>query len=169
MDEPQAPAAGADELALTSQVQQFLEELAVGSTSNLIGVLQDVQDRFGYLPTEAIEAVATRTKTPLASVYGVVSFYSQFYTTPHGRHTVRVCRGTACHVKGASAVLEAIQNSLDIQDGQTTEDKVFFLETVACLGTCFLAPVMMIGDEYFGDLAAGDVDTILNNYREAAS
>jgi len=148
-----------------SEIASFLDELGVSPDSNLIGVLQQVQDRFGFLPAEALRRIGRRMRIPLSRIYGVVSFYAQFYTEPHGRHTVRCCRGTACHVKGAGRVLDAVQKELGIREGETTADLQFHLESVACLGTCFLAPVMMIDNLYFGELGPQRVQSVLRSYR----
>ena len=142
------------------EIAALLDSLNVSPESNLIAVLQHVQERLGYLPPEAINEISRRTGIRLARVYGVVSFYAQFYTTPRGRHTVRCCCGTACHVKGAPSILAAIERSLGIKEGEATADMKFQLETVACLGTCFLAPVIMIDDQYFGGLTSQRVDAI---------
>ena len=147
-----------------AEVEGLLAELRTSAESNLIGVLQEVQARCGYLPPAALEAIGRRTKTPLSRVYGVVSFYTQFYTEPHGLHTIRCCRGTACHVKGAGRVLGAVERALGIKEGETTGDLRFYLEAVACLGTCFLAPVLMIDNQYFGKLTPRRVESILRNY-----
>ena len=146
------------------QVDALLDELGVSPDTNLVGLLQDVQERLGYLPAATLEKLSRRTRKPLSSIYGVVSFYAQFYTEPRGKHTILCCRGTACHVRGAGGVLDAIQRTLDVEDGQSTPDLEFYLETVACLGTCFLAPVMMIDDEYFGGLTPQRVEKILKKY-----
>ena len=148
-----------------AEIAAVLDELGVSLDSNLIGVLQDVQDHFGYLPPTALREVSRRTRIHLSRIYGVVSFYAQFYTEPRGRHTVRCCRGTACHVKGAGRVLAAIQRELGIEEGETTPDMLFYLETVACLGTCFLAPVMMIDNTYYGRLTPRQIQSILRTYR----
>lgn len=132
--------------------------------SNLISLLQDVQDHFGYLPAPALDSLSRRIRIPLSRIYGVVSFYAQFYTAPRGKHTILCCRGTACHVKGTARVLDMICQTLGIDEGQTTPDGEFYLETVACLGTCFLAPVMMIDAQYFGTLTPQRVETILTSY-----
>ena len=158
-----APAA-CDHGPSDDEIRALLDELNVSPESNLIGLLQDVQGRIGYLPPAALEQISRRTKIRLSRVYGVVSFYAQFYTEPHGRHTILCCRGTACHVKGASGVLDAIERTLEIKDGESTADLRFYLETVACLGTCFLAPVMMIDNEYFGKLTPQRVEAILKSY-----
>ncbi len=148
-----------------TEVQALLAELRISPESNLIAVLQQVQARFGYLPPEALKEVSRQIKIPLSRIYGVVSFYAQFYTEPHGRHTIRCCRGTACHVKGGGRVLEAIEQELGISEDESTPDLMFYLETVACLGTCFLAPVMMIDNQYFGQLTPRRVKTILRSYQ----
>lgn len=148
-----------------AEVEELLDSLAVARGCNLIGVLQEVQDRFGYLPRPALEGISRRAKLPLSRIFGVVSFYAQFYTEPRGRHTIRCCRGTACHVKGASRVLEAVKRALGIDEDETTPDMMFYLETVACLGTCFLAPVMMIDNQYYGMLTPQKVERILRSYR----
>ena len=141
-----------------------LDRLEITGDSNLIAVLQCVQDRFAYLPRPALQEISRRTGIPLSRIYGVVSFYAQFYTEPHGRHTVRCCRGTACHVKGAPRVLDSVEKVLGITDGHTTEDMKYYLETVACLGTCFVAPAMMVDDQYFGKLTPERVERILRSY-----
>lgn len=148
-----------------AEMQALFAELRISPESNLIAVLQQVQARFGYLPPEALKEVSRQIKIPLSRIYGVVSFYAQFYTEPHGRHTIRVCRGTACHVKGGGRVLEAVEQEIGISEGESTPDLMFYLETVACLGTCFLAPVMMIDNQYFGKLTPERVKTILRSYQ----
>jgi len=150
-----------------AEIAEHLDDLGVSPASNLIGILQDVQDHFGYLPPKALREISRRTRIPLSRVWGVVSFYAQFYTTPRGKHTVRCCRGTACHVKGAGRVLDAVQRELGVEEGETTPDMIFYLETVACLGTCFLAPVMMIDQQYFGGLTPQRVQSILRSFGAA--
>jgi len=151
------------------EVTILLDRLGVSPEANLIGVLQEVQTQFGYLPAPALEAVSRRMKTRLSHIYGVVSFYAQFYTEPRGKHTVRACRGTACHVKGASRVIDAIERTLGITDGETTDDRLFSLETVGCLGACFLAPVIMIDSQYYGKLTPQRAESILRSYQAKES
>ena len=160
-----AEVSSAPQLPTQEEIVALLEDLEVGPQSSLIGVLQDVQGRFGYLPPKALEEISRRTKVRLSRIYGVVTFYAQFYTEPRGRHTVLCCRGTACHVKGAARVLDAVKRVLGIEEGESTPDLEFYLETVACLGTCFLAPVMMIDDQYYGKLTPQRAETILKDYR----
>jgi len=118
-----------------------------GRKDKLIPILQQVQGEYGYLPEEAIAAIAKVTGLPGSRVYAVASFYSQFRFTPMGKHKVMVCRGTACHVQGAKRILEETERQLGIQQGETTEDLEYTLETVACIGCCALAPCMMIDEE----------------------
>ena len=147
----------------SKEIKTFLEQ-QVRTDGNLIGILQETQREFGYLPGQALEGIGKRMRIPLSRIYGVVSFYGRFYTSPRGRHTVRCCRGTACHVKGAGQILEAVKRHLKIDEDESTADLKFYLETVACLGTCFLAPVLMIDEEYFGKLTSQKVQTVIDNY-----
>ena len=118
-----------------------------GRKDKLIPILQQVQGEYGYLPEEAMAAIAKVTGLPESRVYAVASFYAQFRFTPMGKHKVMVCRGTACHVQGAKRILEETERQLGIQQGKTTEDLEYTLETVACIGCCALAPCMMIDEE----------------------
>ncbi len=133
----------------------------------LIPLLQEVQDGIGYIPPEAIEPIARSTGLFPAQVQGVITFYEQFHTTPRGKNIVRVCRGTACHVRGGRTILKIVKHNLDIEEGETTPDMQFTLETVPCLGTCFLAPAMMINKDYFGKLAPPKVRNIIQQYGKA--
>lgn len=132
-----------------------------GERGALIPILQDIQDIFGYLPQEALYKVSERLNMPMSRIYGVLTFYSQFYLEPRGRNTIKVCLGTACHVKGAPRILRKLEEMLGIKEGETTEDLKFTLETVRCLGTCFLAPVMMINQNYYGKLTPQRVERII--------
>ncbi len=131
-----------------------------GSQEELISVLQDVQERFGYLPKEAMFEVSKFLGIPESRVYAVASFYAQFRFTPIGKNTVMVCRGTACHVKGAPRILDEFKRELGIDENETTEDKEYTLETVACLGCCALAPCAMINDEVAANLTPKKVKTL---------
>jgi NADH-quinone oxidoreductase subunit E len=118
----------------------------------LIRVLQETQTALGYLPQEAIREIAERRSTPLSSVWGVATFYGQFRLKPQGKTVFRACHGTACHVAGASQITGVLEEALGIAVGETTEDLSATLETVACLGCCSLAPVVMVGEQTFGRL-----------------
>jgi len=133
----------------------------------LITMLQEFQAVYGYLPEVVLTYLSREVKIPLSQIYGVVTFYSQFYLTPRGRNIVRVCRGTACHVRGSGIILEALEEVLGVSEGETTEDLQFSLETVACLGTCFLAPVMMVNHSYYGKLDSQEARKIIKNYAKA--
>ncbi len=133
--------------------------------SSVIPALQRAQDAYGYLPRSVLAKIAEELGVPWARIYGVATFYAQFSFTPRGKHTIRVCRGTACHVSGATGIVDAVQDALGIQDGETTEDRLFTLQTVACLGTCSLAPVMLIDDTYHGRLTPQKITAILDRYR----
>jgi NADH-quinone oxidoreductase subunit E len=131
-----------------------------GSQEELISVLQDVQERFGYLPKEAMFEVSKFLGIPESRVYAVASFYAQFRFTPIGKNTVMVCRGTACHVKGAPRILDEFKRELGIDENETTEDQEYTLETVACLGCCALAPCAMINDEVAANLTPKKVKSL---------
>jgi NADH:ubiquinone oxidoreductase subunit E len=132
----------------------------------LIPLLQAIQAEVGYIPKEYVRIIAGGLGLFPAQVQGVISFYAQFYTEPKGKYLVRVCKGTSCHVRGGRQVLQAVQEELGIAEGETTEDYMFSLETVACLGTCFLSPAMMVGKDYYGLLTQRRVPSILKNYRK---
>ena len=119
---------------------------------NLIPLLQGVQNIYGYLPPASFLRLNKEVGLELAAMYGVATFYSQFRLYPVGKHIIKVCHGTACHVQNATKITEALMDSLKVKDGETTEDRMFTLESVACLGCCSLAPVLMIGDETYGKL-----------------
>jgi len=120
--------------------------------SRLIPLLQDIQDEMGFISPEAISAAARHLNIPESSVYGVVTFYSQFYLTRQGKHKIKVCQGTACHVRGADEIIRAVSARLGIGPGETTEDFEFSVERVACFGSCALAPVMVINDKVYGNV-----------------
>ena len=132
----------------------------------LIPLLQDVKERFGYVPPESIESIAEALNLSSSHVQGVITFYAGFSTEPRGRCVLKVCRGTACHVKGAKNILRIIQKDLDLQEGETSPDYQFTLETAACLGACFLAPAMMVDREYYGKLNPTKVTSVLGEYRK---
>ena len=123
-----------------------------GRKNELIPILQDVQEHLGYLPEEAMREIARYTGVPESRVYAVATFYTMFRFTPIGKYHFMVCRGTACHVKGAPRIVERLERELGIGVGETTSDKLFTLQTVRCLGCCGLAPVVTIGEDLYGKL-----------------
>jgi len=145
------------------EVDKILEKYE-REAGGLISILQEVQETYGYLPQEILSYLSGHSKVPLSKIYGIVTFYAQFSLVPRGRNTIKICQGTACHVKGGKRVLSKLEKALGIKAGQTSSDLKFTLETVRCLGTCFLAPVMMINRDYFGKLTPDRVSSILGQY-----
>ena len=131
----------------------------------LIQVLQDVNSEFNYLPENALRYISERLDIPLSQIYHVATFYTSFSLTPRGEHLIKVCQGTACHVRGGAKVLSEIQRILNIQPGETTSDLRFTLETVNCLGACALGPVVVIDDEYYSTTSA-KIEKLLKKYRK---
>ena len=145
-------------------VARIVSEYGHDYDSNLIAILQQTQDGYGYLPKSVLKEISRLTDVPLARIFGVVTFYSQFTLIPRGKHAVKICTGTACHVKGVEEVKQKVKEQLNVVEGETTADYQFTLETVACIGTCFLAPVMMVDDRYFGKLTTDTVTDIVKEY-----
>jgi len=135
-----------------------------GQKGALIPVLQEAQNIYGYLSKEVMQRIAAELKVPFSKVYGVATFYAQFHLQPRGRNIIRVCQGTACHVRGGAKVFEAVQKDLGIGSGETTTDLRYTLETVACLGACGLAPVMMVNDDTHGRLTPDRAVEIIKKY-----
>ncbi|MBQ7999620.1 MAG: NADH-quinone oxidoreductase subunit NuoE [Ruminococcus sp.] len=139
-----------------------------GVKGSLITVLQKAQDIYGYLPTDVIYHIAEATGNTPAKVMGVATFYTQFRLTPVGKYLIMLCQGTACHVNGSERIEAAITEELGIKDGETTEDGLFTLKCVACLGCCSLSPVMMINEETYGSLTPEKAIRILGDLRQKA-
>lgn len=132
------------------------------NSAKLIPILQEVQDEYRYLPEEVLTYVATSLRLPPAQVYGVASFYAHFSLEPKGKYVVRLCDGTACHVKGSMPILEALQKKLKLSDSKkTTDDMLFTVETVSCLGACGLAPVLVINEDVYGQVKADKAVTLI--------
>ncbi len=133
---------------------------------SLITILQKAQDIYGYLPLDVMYYIGEKTGNSPAKVMGVATFYTQFRTTPVGKHLIMLCQGTACHVNGSERVLKALCEELNIEDGGTTADGLFSLKTVACLGCCSLSPVMMVGEDTYGSLTPQKAVAIIREIRE---
>lgn len=133
--------------------------------SNLISILHDIQAKYGYIPEAKIREVAQRLKIPLVDVYGVVTFYKSFSLAPRGRHSITVCLGTACHVRGGPRVMQRISEILRIEPRETTEDQEFSLETVNCLGCCALGPMVVVDGKHHGLMNSAKVGILLRNYK----
>jgi len=132
--------------------------------SALIPLLQDIQGIYNYLPETALKDISEFVDIPLSRVYGVATFYNQFRLKPLGENVIKVCRGTACHVKSSANILFAIEHELNIKAGETTRDKKFTLEIVNCIGACSIAPVITINEDYYGRIAAKDIPKIIKNF-----
>lgn len=155
----------AEQVTVDLSLMDPLIEKYKGKKGNMIPLLQGTQELFGYIPCEAFTKLAENTGLKLSDMYGVATFYAQFRLNPVGKHIVKVCHGTACHVQNANELTEALEEALKIKDGETTEDGLFTLESVACLGCCSLAPVMMIGDDTYGKLTGAQSVKIVKNIR----
>jgi NADH-quinone oxidoreductase subunit E len=140
-----------------------------GEPGMLIPLLQAAQDGFGYIPPYAIEQISGVTGIPPAEIYGVITFYKQFRLKPLGRHLIRLCKGTACHVVGAEMIAQTLADELGIPPDETTDDGLFTYTVVACLGCCSLAPVLMIDEQTYGRMTPQKVRKLLRQYRQAAA
>ena len=139
------------------------------TTDDLIPLLQELQEAYGYLPPPVLMWVSERTGIPTSRMYGVITFYGQFYLEPHGKHTVTFCRGTSCHVRGGKKALDMTKSLLGIDDGETTDDMLFSLETVACVGACALSPVMVVDGKYYGKLTPRGAERVLRQLMQEES
>lgn len=149
-----------------TEVRDKLDEILshhTGKKDELIPILQEAQEQFGYLPSEVMLEIAKFLRLPESTVFGVSTFYAQFKFSPTGRRKVRLCRGTACHVRGAPRILEEVEKYLGIKPGETTEDLEYSLETIACFGSCALAPVIVVDDNVYGRMTPKKVAQILGN------
>lgn len=149
---------------MDEELNTILSESRDGQGS-LIALLQKVQGELGYIPEEAIFGISEKLGVPASEVFGVLTFYAQFRLEPQGKNVIRVCRGTACHVRGGVAVRKAVARNLGIEADQTTPDMEYTLETVACIGACALAPTMVINENVYGQMSARKVDDMLSEYR----
>ncbi len=148
-----------------SKVDEIVKELGTGP-EQAIPILQRIQGEFRYLPPEALDRVCELTEITPSQLYGVATFYSQFRLKPVGKYIIKVCHGTACHVGGAVTITDTLEDELGIKTGGTTSDGLFTLESVACLGACSLAPIVVIEDETFGKLDPKKALQIVNDFRE---
>ena len=154
--------------APAADIEPVLRHYHRAERDSLIPILQEVQASLGYIPRAAVMRIAEHLKLPASKIYGVATFYNQFRFTAPGRVQVQVCRGTACHVKGSLALLEALERELGIKAGQTARDGSFSLETVACLGVCGLAPVLTVNGEVHAGVLPEKVPAIIAAYRGKA-
>ncbi len=154
-----------------AELKEFIAEINTyeHADSYLIRALHKTQDLFGYLPIRAMDVIAQEMEIPTAHIWGVATFYHYFNLNPPGQYTIAVCLGTACYVKGAAQILEAIKNELKIDVGETTADGIFSLQPARCLGACGLAPVVMINDKIHGELTPKGMLDLIKKYRREAA
>jgi NADH:ubiquinone oxidoreductase subunit E len=146
------------------ELDRIIESDFGNDKENLIMILQAIQKKYNYLPGPTLAYLSTKIGVPMSKIYGVATFYSTFSLEPRGRNIISICRGTACHVRGAERVLDQIQESLSIRDGETTEDMRFTLESVRCIGCCSLGPVVKINEDMHGRIATDKIGKILKQY-----
>ena len=139
-----------------------------GDKSSLIAVLQDIQEQYNYLPKDALTTVKEEMEIPASRIYEVATFYDSFSLTPRGEHVIKLCQGTACHVRGAAGILDKLERTLGIKPGETSSDQKFTLETVNCVGACALGPVMVIDGEYHGQVNMAKVDKVIGPLKKGA-
>jgi NADH-quinone oxidoreductase subunit E len=157
-----APVLVAEQGAMVAERLNKILSSYQGKKEDLIPILQQVQQAFGYLPEPAMKRIAKFLKLPESTVFGVGTFYVQFKLLPTGRNIVKVCRGTACHVRGSAQILAEIEKQLGISAGETTPDLEYSLETIACFGSCALAPVVVSNDKVYGRMTGSRMGEILN-------
>jgi NADH-quinone oxidoreductase subunit E len=153
---------------MENAVQDVLKKHPNAGRDQLIPILQEVQDILGFISRESVVQIGDYLKLPTSKIYGVATFYNQFRFEPKGRYHIQICRGTACHVKGSLAVLDALKRALKIDADQTTRDGMFSLEEVACLGACGLAPVIAVNGTFHAKVSADDVSRLVNTWRKTA-
>ena len=151
---------------IKSQVKEVLSHFG-GRREELISILGAVQQKFRYLPRESIEEVSQSLHISQSTIYGVATFYAQFKLTPAGKKIVRICRGTACHVRGSAKVLSELEKTLGVKAGETTGDMEYTLETVACIGACALAPTMTVDEETYGKMTTKKVAEVFGDRNKA--
>lgn len=155
-----------DEVSISEDTIKTIVEKYHGEKTALISILQDVQKEYSFLPKDALSLLSEEMEVPLSRVYEVSTFYNSFSLVPRGRHVIEVCAGTACHVKGGPKLRSRLEAELNIECGETTEDRMFTLEEVRCLGCCSLAPVVKVDSDIYAYLEENKIPGILENYRE---
>ena len=149
---------------MENSIEHILVKYPNGDRGFLIPILQDVQEHYGYISPDVVDEIVRFTKVPAGEIYGVASFYAQFRFTEPGKHTVQVCLGTACHVRGSERILGLLEHQLEIKSGETTADGEFSLERAACFGCCALAPVVMVDRDVHGRITSTKTQKLLRQY-----
>ncbi|PKP53711.1 MAG: NADH-quinone oxidoreductase subunit NuoE [Bacteroidetes bacterium HGW-Bacteroidetes-1] len=151
---------------MKSIVQEILKQYPTAGHDSLIPILQSVQEKLGFLSEESVTEVSKFLKMPTSKIFGVATFYNQFRFNQPGKYHIQLCRGTACHVLGSATVLDEVEKQLKVKAGQTTRDKLFSLEVVACIGACGLAPVISINGEFHAKVTSDSIKSVLEDYRK---
>lgn len=150
---------------METTIDNILAQYDKSGRDSLIPLLQEIQEKEGYLSEEAIVKTGKKLKIPTSKIYGVATFYNQFRFEPVGKYHIQVCRGTACHVLGSATVLQVLESNLRVKAGQTTRDGLFSIEVVACIGACGLAPVICINGEFYANMTSEKIKEIIETYR----
>lgn len=146
------------------KIIEILNEIKEKNLSNL-EILQLVQENYNYIPIELLKKICKEFEIPKSKIFGILTFYSQFSTEERGKYLIRVCDGTACHVKGGNRIIDMLKRDFKLEDGKTSKDKKFTLQVVACLGSCFMAPVCMVNSNYYGNMDEKKFKKILENLK----
>ena len=154
-------------MELTDKINEIIHNYPAEQRYSL-AIMQDMQREFNYIPREGMEALAEYLGCALSVLYSMATFYKALSLKPKGKHIIKLCDGTACHIRGSLTLKEGVTRALGIEDGETTEDGLFSLELVNCLGSCALAPVMVVDDVYYGRMSIEKVPEVLNKYKEEA-
>lgn len=133
-----------------------------------LAILQDIQNKYGFIPRETMDFIAEYLNLPISDIYSMATFYKALSLKPKGKHIIKVCNGTACHIRGSNILIDEVKNILNIKPGETTDDGLFSMEIVNCLGACALAPVMVVDGKYYGSMTKDKTKTVLDEYKEAA-
>lgn len=149
------------------KIKKILERYPFVERENLIPILQDIQNEHGYLTEEAVKQVGDYLELPASKIYSVATFYSNFRFQPKGKFHLKICRGTSCQIKGAAKLEHKIYKQLNINDGETTDDGIFSLEVVACIGACWLGPVVSVNHRYYTEVSEDKLEEIIENYKES--
>ena len=156
-------------IVIDNDIEKILDRYQQAGRDSLIPILQDIQEVYGFLSRDAVIHVGRHLNLPVSKIYGVATFYNQFRFHAPGKFHIQVCRGTACHVKGSEAILDAVKRELKVETGETTRDGLFSLEAVACIGACGLAPAICINGEFHVKLESASIKGILDEYRGKAT
>ncbi|MCS7180212.1 MAG: NAD(P)H-dependent oxidoreductase subunit E [bacterium] len=147
-----------------NEIKEIIEEIKIKKLSNL-EILQLIQEKYNYISIDILRKICKELEIPKSKIFGILTFYSQFSTQERGKYLIRVCDGTACHVKGGNRIIDMLKRDFKLEDGKTTEDKKFTLQIVACLGSCFIAPVCMVNSIYYGNMDENKFKKVLENLK----